>query len=259
MWNIGSAGFNGSATRGSRYRETRRSERASEPGRPTGGGATRSAFAVLCELMEAEHREEAPGRDRLTIEHVMPQKLTDEWKDALGDDAEEIHGRHRDRLPNLTLSGDVTNTVMGTGTFAAKRRMYRESSIGITRSLADETDWNEEALERRSEFLARRALDRWPWPEQVVPTREVQNPSTRLRWRIGDGLWHAEGAASQMVLNVAAALLGRDPTNAQKLSGEAISSNVHSASRYPPGDRGRHADHARGAGARRICAVPLWA
>ena len=63
-----------------------------------GGGATRSAFAVLCELMEAEHGEESPARDRLTIEHVMPQKLTDEWKQALGDDAEETHGRGRDRL-----------------------------------------------------------------------------------------------------------------------------------------------------------------
>ena len=200
-----------------------------------GGGATRSAFAVLCELMEAEHREEAPARERLTIEHVMPQKLTEEWKQALGDDAEEIHGRHRDRLPNLTLSGDVTNTEMGTGTFPAKREVYGKSSIGITRSLADETEWNEEALERRAEFLARRALDRWPWPEQVVPARETQNPSTRLRWRIEDGPWHAESAASQMVLNVAAALLGRDSTNAQRLSGEAISSNVHLASQYPVG------------------------
>ena len=44
-----------------------------------------------------------------------------------------------------------------------------------------------------------------------------------------------ENAASQMVLNVAGALLSRDPANAGRLSGEAISSNVHLASRYPPG------------------------
>ena len=43
-----------------------------------GGGATRSAFAILCELMEADHGEESPARDRLTIEHV---------------DAAEAHGR----------------------------------------------------------------------------------------------------------------------------------------------------------------------
>ena len=199
-----------------------------------GGGATRSAFAVLCELMEAEHGEESPARDRLTIEHVMPQKLTDEWKQALGDDAEEIHGRHRDRLTNLTLSGDVTNAGMGTGTFNAKREVYRKSSIGITRSLADETEWNEEALERRAEELARRALDRWPWPEQPAPARPSESPSTRLRWRIEDGPWQAESTASQMVLSVAAKLLSLDPANTQRLSGEAMRSNVHLASRYPP-------------------------
>ena len=200
-----------------------------------GGGATRSAFAVLCELMEADHGEESPARDRLTIEHVMPQKLTDEWKTTLGDDAEEIHGRHRDRLPNLTLSGDVTNAVMGTGTFAAKRDVYRKSSIGITRSLADEKEWNEESLERRAEELARRALNRWPWVDQTAPLHKTESSSTGLRWRIEDGPWHPESAASQMVLNVAGALLRRDPANAQHLSGEAIGPNVHLASRYPPG------------------------
>ena len=76
--------------------------------------------------------------------------------------------------PNLTLSGDVTNAGMGTNTFASKREVYRRSSIGITRSLADETVWNEEALERRAELLARRALDRWPWSEQAVPARDAQ-------------------------------------------------------------------------------------
>ena len=202
-----------------------------------GGGATRSTFAVLCELMEGDHGEESPARDRLTIEHVMPQKLTSEWKQALGDEAEEIHGRYRDRLPNLTLSGDVTNAVMGTGTFTAKRDVYRKSSIGITRSLADETEWNEEALERRAEFLARRALDRWPWIDQTAPAQETESASTELRWRIEDGPWHSESAASQMVLNIAAALLSRDPTNAQRLSGESIRANVHPASRYPPDTR----------------------
>ena len=165
---------------------------------------------------------------------MIPQKLTDEWKQVLGDDAEEIHGRHRDRLANLTLSGDVTNAVMGTGTFNAKREVYRKSSIGITRSLADETEWNEEALARRADELARRALERWPWPEQPALAHTPESPPTRLRWRIEGGPWQIESAASQMVSNVAATLLSRAPANAQRLSGEAITSNVHLASRYPP-------------------------
>ena len=200
-----------------------------------GGSATRSSFGVLCALMEAEHREEAPARDKLTIEHVMPQKLTDDWKNALGDEAQEIHGRYRDRLANLTLSGDATNSSMAAGTFDAKRKVYRNSPIGMTRRLANENEWAEEALERRAEDLTRRVLNRWPWPDQAIGAHVAQDRSARLRWRIAGGPWQTENAASQMVLNVAGTLLSRDPANAERLSGEAISSNVHLASSYPPG------------------------
>ena len=196
-----------------------------------GGSATGSSFAVLCALMEAEHREEAPARNRLTIEHVMPQKLTDDWKRALGDQPEEKHGRHRDRLANLTLSGDATNSSMAAGTFAAKRKVYRNSSIGMTRRLADENEWNEEALERRAEDLTGRILDRWPWPDQTIS----QQVGSSLKWRIEDGPWHTENSASQMVLKVAGVLLSRNPANARRLSGESIRPNVHLAERYPPG------------------------
>ena len=200
-----------------------------------GGSATRSSFAVLCALMEAEHREEAPARERLTIEHVMPQKLTDDWKQYLGAEAEETHGRHRDQLANLTLSGDVTNSEMGADTFDAKRLVYIRSSIGMTRRLADEHRWEEAAIERRAEDLARLALDRWPWHDQAGLASEARFHSASLRWRIGDGPWHEETGASQMVLNVAGALLSLDPANAERLSGEAISTNLHLASRYAPG------------------------
>ena len=205
--------------------------------RAYGGTSTRASFAVLCALMEVEHREESPARDRLTIEHVMPQKLTAEWKQALGDGASEQHGRWRDRLANLTLSGDATNSGMGAGSFAAKREVYGKSPIGMTSRLADEDEWDEAALERRAEDLAQRALGRWPWHDQGATTREATRPSARLRWRIEDGDWHSENAASQMVLNVAAALLSRDPENVERLSGEAISSNLHLASEYPPGSK----------------------
>ena len=204
-----------------------------------GGSATRAAFAVLCELMEAEHREEAPARSRLTVEHVMPRKLTDEWRRALGDEAEKKHGRYLNRLANLTLSGDATNSRMGAGAFAAKRKEYRESPIGMTRRLAQESEWEEAALERRAEDLARQALARWPWPESSARRRGTPAPRrgtpARLRWRVEEGPWNVEGTASQMVLNVAAALLSRDPANARRLSGDAIGSNVHPAARYRPG------------------------
>ncbi len=201
-----------------------------------GGSATRSSFAILCALMEAEElKGEAPARAQLTIEHVMPQKLTDVWKRTLGDGAVEIHGRFRDRLANLTLSGDATNASMAADPFSKKREVYRKSTMKLTRRLADEDEWNEDTLERRAEDFARRVLKRWPWAEPAEDGKRPSEVSADLMWRLDGGPWRTEHAASQMVLNVAAALLGRDPENATKLSGDAIRSNVHLASRYPPG------------------------
>ena len=212
-----------------------------------GGSATQAAFAVLCALMEAEHREESPARDRLTVEHIMPQRLTAEWRDALGDDAEEVHGVHRNRLANLTLSGDSTNSGLGAKTFEAKCAIYSKSPIGLTNRVASESAWDQSAMERRGEEIGRRACERWPWDAGKAPETAAQGDSVPLRWRVGSGVWHGERVASRMVLSVASALLSLDAANAQKLAGDAISSNVHLASRYPAGKK---------AGARMMRAIP---
>ena len=58
-----------------------------------------------------------------------------------------------------------------------------------------------------------------------------------MQWRIEGGDWYKEVYASQMVLNVAGALLSHEPDNAERLRGEALSSNLQPASRYPPGSK----------------------
>lgn len=152
-----------------------------------GGGVTNTSFAVLCALMEAEHKE-SPARENLTIEHVMPQKLTDQWKRDLGERSEETHDRYVHRLANLTLSG--YNPEMGAAQFHQKRQVYEKSAVGMTRRLADENEWNEDALERRAEDLAVRVLRRWPWPDQGVE----QNVLTPAFWRL---LAHVGGVPGQ--------------------------------------------------------------
>ncbi len=199
-----------------------------------GGSATRSASAVLCALMEYEHPGEAPDRQRLTLEHVMPKTLTDEWKGDLGEDAEDVHRQYRDVLANLTLSGDVVNSKLGARPFAVKKDTYRNSAVGMTRHLAEEDKWNKDVLNRRADDLADRALERWPWPHEGTAGDEDLNA---LRWRIDEGEWQFERSRGQMLLNVVAALLSRHPANADKLQGEAQSSSIHPSSRYPPGSR----------------------
>ena len=202
-----------------------------------GASATRATKAVLCAMMESEQKGDSPARDALTVEHVMPQKLTDEWSLALGDDAERIHGWYRDRLANLTLSG--VNAILGAKPFEEKRGIMELSGVQLTRSIAEEDAWNEAALERRAEDLADRALELWPWSDPDAHTRRTVAGKWRMRWRIEGGDWREETVASQMVLSVAGALLSRDPSSAERLRGDALSSTLQLASQYPPGSKAK--------------------
>lgn len=76
-----------------------------------GGKDTKATRAVLYAITDRQTRGEVRWED-LTVEHIMPQKLTKEWREDLGDRVEEIHGRHLHRLGNLTLCGGSWQSAM---------------------------------------------------------------------------------------------------------------------------------------------------
>ena len=182
-----------------------------------GGSATATTLALLYAMNEDENPGgESINREHLTVEHVMPQKLTEEWADELGDDAVQIHSRYRDCIANLTLCGDSANSAVGVSSFGKKKKVYARSPIHLTRSLDRFDSWDEEALDRRADDLASKILKLWPWIDQGLSPAS----SRPLTWRINDGEWHSEELASDMVLNVASALLSMNPENRMKLSGD---------------------------------------
>jgi len=210
-----------------------------------GGSATRVTKAVLCAMMEEEQHRECPVRDALTVEHIMPQKLTDEWRSALGDDAEQIHGQYRDRLANLTLTG--VNQMLGAKPFEEKCDIMKNTGIQMNKRIVDEEAWNEASLKRRAENIADRVLDLWPWSDTDVLTDGPQSETWEMRWCIERGDWHEENAAAQMVLNIAGALISRDLKNADRLLDHEASTKLRLATQYPPGSK---------AGSRTMQAVP---
>ena len=191
-----------------------------------GGRVNHTTKAFLCALMEAEHGKESPPRASLTIEHIMPQELTDEWRQALGDDAEETHGKYLHRLANLTLTG--FNPSMGASSFSTKKEWFKDSPIKMTRRLAKENVWDSNSLDRRADHLSSETLALWQWCDPGASAG-----SGGLRWRIGDGPWKSEETASHMVLNVVSTLLDRDEANTEKLLGDAVAPNIHPADRPP--------------------------
>ena len=106
------------------------------------------------------------SKSEITIEHIMPQTLSNKWKKDLGVNHDEIHERWIDTVGNLTLTG--YNSELGNMAFSDatkdvdKKRKLAESKFALSSSIQDFTVWNEESIEFRGNELAERALKLWP-------------------------------------------------------------------------------------------------
>lgn len=95
--------------------------------------------------------------DKITIEHIMPQTISDEWREELGDD--DVYRKYLDTLGNLTLTG--FNSELGNLSFAEKKNKYYESGIAMNRELYKFEKWSESEILKRAETLANYAIKIW--------------------------------------------------------------------------------------------------
>ncbi len=121
---------------------------------------------LILERLEASfgHKEALSNFDTLSIEHIMPQTLTDEWRSALGTNADDVHRRYIHVLGNLTLTG--YNPDLSNKPFSHKKVLLADSNIAMNKAIAKESEWTAEKIEERGRLLADRAVDIWPGPQQ---------------------------------------------------------------------------------------------
>lgn len=118
---------------------------------------------LILETLEKSYgSKEAANLEPLSIEHVMPQTLTDEWREALGEDAVEIHAQNVHLLGNLTLTG--YNPELSNSSFSVKKEKLAQSNLEMNKEIARETEWGPRQIDERGERLAERALKVWPSP-----------------------------------------------------------------------------------------------
>jgi uncharacterized protein with ParB-like and HNH nuclease domain len=113
------------------------------------------------------HKEKVDLHNGLiTIEHVLPQTLNDEWRADLGDEAEEIYVRWVHNLGNLTLTG--YNGELGNIPFDEKKELLSSSHIDLNLWIVKQAIWNDVVIEDRSRELGKKALTIWPRPESAA-------------------------------------------------------------------------------------------
>lgn len=117
---------------------------------------------LILESLEASYgHKETVDLEPLTVEHVMPQRLSDEWRLELGEDWQENHELLLHTLGNLTLTG--YNSELSNSPFKRKQAALVNSHLELNKYFAQVPRWDGEAIEARSQSLAERCLNIWPY------------------------------------------------------------------------------------------------
>ncbi|MFP6322471.1 DUF262 domain-containing protein [Helicobacter pylori] len=121
--------------------------------------------------------EEPVNTQECTIEHIMPQTLTKEWKRDLGENFQAIHDKYLHTIGNLTLTG--YNQEYSNNSFQEKRDMekgFKQSPLRLNQSLKDLESFDEKKIEKRANDLADWALKIWTYPKLDAETLEKYKP-----------------------------------------------------------------------------------
>lgn len=108
---------------------------------------------------------------RISIEHIMPQTLTPQWKAELGDNYEEIHKNYLHTFCNLTLTG--YNTSYSNHSFCEKKEGYidkkgnrvngfKDSALSLSNYLKVCNKWTLEEMKKRKDILMENFFYLWP-------------------------------------------------------------------------------------------------
>ncbi len=135
-----------------------------------GAGERTTKTKLILETIETSYRHhEVVPFDSLTIEHVMPQTITDWWQEHLGEDWQADHELFLHTLGNLTLT--AYNSELSNDPFPAKKVRFASSHVDLNNYFELIVTWNRDAIEIRSRILADQVVNIWPYfgDEQVMP------------------------------------------------------------------------------------------
>ncbi len=127
--------------------------------------------------MENFDRKERVYTHEYTIEHIMPQTLTEEWEKDLGENFQEIHNKYLHTIGNLTWTGH--NSEYSNRSFKEKQGMekgFKDSPLRLNQGLRDLESFGEEEIKKRANDLADLALKIWIYPNLDAETLEKYKP-----------------------------------------------------------------------------------
>jgi len=150
------------------------------------GDRQRKTKLILESLEKSFGHKETVSFEDLTIEHVMPQTLTDWWQNHLGEDWDVTYDLSLHTLGNLTLT--AYNTELSNDEYPIKQARLMNSHLEINKFFSDSECWRREDIERRGKELAERCVSIWPFFGEDTVTNdggEVTGKVPHTLWILG--------------------------------------------------------------------------
>ncbi len=133
-------------------------------------------------------REISSGKSSYSIEHVMPQTISDDWRRDLGPDWQAIHEKYLNSLANLTLTG--YNSEYSNNSFSDKMNHehgFANSALRVNDFIKQQDRWDKEALDGRLDWWLDVAEKIWPFPvSRFQPPEKNGSAATTLSGATGD-------------------------------------------------------------------------
>ena len=127
-----------------------------------GAGDRKTKTKLILESIEEHfgHKEQVPFQD-LTIEHIMPQNLSDWWKSYYGDMWAIHQELYVHTIGNLTLT--AYNSELSNSDFYTKKKAYANSHLGLNKYFETIENWNPKDIDIRAGNLALKMVEIWPY------------------------------------------------------------------------------------------------
>jgi uncharacterized protein with ParB-like and HNH nuclease domain len=132
---------------------------------------------VLERIEEQFGHHESVSVGESTIEHILPQTLSPEWEQLLGENASQVQAEWLHTIGNLTLTG--YNPELGNQSFAEKRKIFAQSHFELNRYFANLNTWGTGQILQRSQDLFKTALGLWPRPVSLPEEESAAEPRTQ--------------------------------------------------------------------------------
>lgn len=143
---------------------------------------TNYARVVLLKIEEHERKNIPVPLDKVTIEHLMPQTLSDWWINNLGgkEESERIYENYINCIGNLSPISQGYNSSNSNKPWSEKVKHIKDVQFVVTSQIANNNNWKEDDIMRRNEDISTRACEATISPLDRTRKYQTKNSSSEF-------------------------------------------------------------------------------